>query len=79
MTDTAPRPKRRMKQPTKGTLRARLATAETRADCAVSYLKTIAPMLRTQAELIDGLRAARQHDHDIARRVPRWVRRIFRA
>ena len=79
MSDETPRPKRRMKQPTKDTLRARLATAETRADCAVSWLETIAPMLRTQADLIEGLRAARKHDHDAARRVPRWVRRIFRA
>lgn len=66
------RASRRMHQPRKHDLREALTAA------AETMIRDREALERAREE-IEAFRAARRHDHDIARRVPRWVRRIFGA
>lgn len=73
MTDQLfPRPRRRMKQPRKDALRD--ALAQTTAE--VIRRREEAEALQRQ---LAAMAEARQHDHDAARRVPRWIRALFGA
>lgn len=73
MTDQLfPRPPRRMKQPRKDALRD--ALAQTTAE--VIRRREEAEALQNQ---LAGMAAARAHDHNTARRVPRWIRALFGA
>ena len=64
MTDSLfPRAPRRMLQPRKALLYAQLS--ETTAEVA--------------RQRLDAMATARQHDHNTARRVPRWIRALFGA
>jgi hypothetical protein len=56
---------KRMRQPSKATLRDKLR-------------EVTAEMIRGR-ERIAALQAARQHDHDTARKVPRILRQLFGA
>ncbi len=79
MTSESPRPKRRMKQPTKAALWRRVKQAEAAANEAIAIALKAEHRYWVEVGRAQRMSAARQHDHDIARRVPRWVRRIFRA
>lgn len=79
MTDETPRPKRRMKQPTKAALWRRVKQAEAAASEAIAIALKTEHRYWVEVARAQRACAARQHDHDIARRVPRWVRRIFGA
>lgn len=67
-----PRAPRRMIQPRKAVLYAQLSemTAE------VIRLRQEA---ETAQRRLDAMSSARQHDHNTARRVPRWIRALFGA
>jgi len=67
-----PRAPRRMLQPRKALLYAQLS--ETTAE--VIRLRHEAEVARQR---LDAMATARQHDHNTARRVPRWIRALFGA